>query len=416
MRALIHELASDAVPRACARALEAITDEADTSVWFIRRLQLELVLDAGRVDTEEIARVWGEQLAVALVRKTAGGACDEEVVEFASREDYVARFIADLAEGVAFRRWYYASFDSLRALSRDAAVREALVREPSITRGVLGRLLSSGKLDPVLRAMTARGAGIVLHTAAMSGSPGVEGADAIEILLAVDSTKVATSVEHAALRLFVMSGFRVSETIARSFAAVVQTLRGRGPEAGPAVADELSRLVASRITQARRGTSGELDALVIESPHVSVFMLLPAVLEAADPELLETPEKRVALFAECLQAPVVDPAIALAAGFEGTPEPTRIPPVDDIMREAAVAALRAFASHLLGFQRSSVEFLRENFFCGSGTVRILRDWMDVELPAVPLGIVLRLAGYHGRRLDIPWLKHVVLLRLPEESV
>ncbi|MEA2236356.1 MAG: hypothetical protein QOC81_1080 [Thermoanaerobaculia bacterium] len=78
--------------------------------------------------------------------------------------------------------------------------------------------------------------------------------------------------------------------------------------------------------------------------------------------------------------------------------------------------MQSLAARLPGFARSSPAHLRENFLAGEGAIRFDRERIDVYLPPLPLGLVVRIAGMHGRGFAVPWLPdRVVTLLLPESA-
>src|SRR5207302_4468327 len=80
---------------------------------------------------------------------------------------------------------------------------------------------------------------------------------------------------------------------------------------------------------------------------------------------------------------------------------------------AARNVLKAFGARLLGFGSSSVPHLWENALAGLTLVRVRGDVVEVELPRVPLDVVLRLSGVDGRTYTVPWLPDLVTrLRVP----
>ena len=82
---------------------------------------------------------------------------------------------------------------------------------------------------------------------------------------------------------------------------------------------------------------------------------------------------------------------------------------------AARNVLKAFGARLLGFGSSSVPHLWENALAGLTLVRVRGDVVEVELPRVPLDVVLRLSGVDGRTYTVPWLPDLeIRLRLPSE--
>lgn len=87
---------------------------------------------------------------------------------------------------------------------------------------------------------------------------------------------------------------------------------------------------------------------------------------------------------------------------------------DPVLILLARAGLKLFARKLLGFEWSSPEYLYQNFLAGRGFVTRYADHLRVELPPVPLRLVLGMTGVNGQRLFLPWLDPPeVRLVLPE---
>jgi len=132
----------------------------DDAVCFIRRISFDLALDVARHDDGQLASTLAAHVArqvaaqvTHLAREDPDGA---DAVLFPDRHAYVAHFIEDLLAGRAWDRWYHAEFDGLRSLLPSQAIREALVREPALTEGILLRLRARGRLEPALAAMSER--------------------------------------------------------------------------------------------------------------------------------------------------------------------------------------------------------------------------------------------------------------------
>jgi hypothetical protein len=144
----------------------------------------------------------------------------------------------------------------------------------------------------------------------------------------------------------------------------------------------------------------------------------------------------------------LDQAIALLAGLAAAPSPSRLAavaaaiaagptghgPVDPLphhgledaadeldigslvakdtvrrlVAQLAGQVMAAFARRLPGFSDSSLRYLRNNFLVGPATVRWDAAGVRADLPAVPLAVVLRMAGTTHRRWDIAWLPGGVL--------
>jgi len=137
-----------------AHVLRSVTDDADASLWFIRRLAVET----------SVGGQWSRDVAAALRRVIDAGGDGMDVVRFANRAAYLAAFLEDLAAGRAWSRWYYElAFASLRSLGTATAVREAIVREPpEIAAAALVVLARRGAVEPVLAMLGERDSAIVL--------------------------------------------------------------------------------------------------------------------------------------------------------------------------------------------------------------------------------------------------------------
>src|SRR5262249_27818893 len=71
------------------------------------------------------------------------------------RAAYLAHFLRELANHSAWSKWYFSEFDSLRSLPAGAAIREALLREPSQAEAALLDLLVTNRLALVSACLTA---------------------------------------------------------------------------------------------------------------------------------------------------------------------------------------------------------------------------------------------------------------------
>ena len=85
---------------------------------------------------------------------------------------------------------------------------------------------------------------------------------------------------------------------------------------------------------------------------------------------------------------------------------------DLFLTVTARAILRHFARRLPAFASSSPEHLYRNFLAGDGFLRDRGDRIEVELPPVPLSLVLRIAGIHDEQYSLPWWKGRKVCILP----
>src|SRR6185369_5808345 len=93
------------------------------------------------------------QLARAISSALAQARADSErVFTYADRSHYVAAFLQELAAGRAWQRWWFRSFDGLKALSVSAAIRTAVLADPKSGLAALLAIPRAG-LAPVLAAL-----------------------------------------------------------------------------------------------------------------------------------------------------------------------------------------------------------------------------------------------------------------------
>src|SRR4026207_1754549 len=74
----------------------------------------------------------------------------------AARAWFVDRFVAALADGTAWERWYFFPFRSLRDVLLSVAIRTVLVDNRQALPAILATLERNGQLDRVCRAMGPR--------------------------------------------------------------------------------------------------------------------------------------------------------------------------------------------------------------------------------------------------------------------
>jgi len=197
----------------CSRALEPFCPAGDESLWFIRQLNVDLALDATAWDPERLARPWAVELGRSVRRVLSGGERGDDVVRFPNRAAFLARFVADLASGSAWDKWFYDSFDSLRSLPTGSAICEALVGDASIAEAALHRVSEEGHLEKVLAQLSPAGARRIVQTLAhAAGSSPSDARSIIEALLNSprEASLISTGRPAEALRLFVAASERNS--------------------------------------------------------------------------------------------------------------------------------------------------------------------------------------------------------------
>jgi hypothetical protein len=168
------------LPGELAARLARTLDPRDTALVFVRRLAFQVAIDAAW-DRDAIAAHCARALAATLARELAAGD-SENLVRFADRAEYLARFMVDTANGVAARRWYYEEFAGLAALTAGAALRTAAEAEPVTALAAL-RGLDDAQLVQVVAMLGETGGARVLDAMGSGHSPSRPWGDVLPRLL-----------------------------------------------------------------------------------------------------------------------------------------------------------------------------------------------------------------------------------------
>jgi hypothetical protein len=150
----MDDIARSYITDGCSRAIGACIDPDDPSIWVIDEVRLNLLVDIRCAPAPDIAHLWGKRIVAAVARVMAAGPDGAHVLRFANRAAYLAHFLRNLAEDRAWDKWYFAEFAALRSLPRNAALREALLREPQTAEAALLELDRTHTLGPVVAALT----------------------------------------------------------------------------------------------------------------------------------------------------------------------------------------------------------------------------------------------------------------------
>jgi hypothetical protein len=110
-----------------AAALRPVLPAHDSSLWFIRRLELDFAINT-ELHVSNLPDIWAKEIAAGLADALRGNGI--EVLHFPDPAAYMANFFLDLAEGSAWNKWYYEPFDGLRMLPVSAALRTAICDAP----------------------------------------------------------------------------------------------------------------------------------------------------------------------------------------------------------------------------------------------------------------------------------------------
>ncbi|MBS1789195.1 MAG: hypothetical protein JST85_15830 [Acidobacteria bacterium] len=153
---MLDRLAVEDMPEAYDAALDKVFGD-DPAVYVVRRVEAEPVFVPGnRLTDPRLTRIWGERLAGAVVRAIARDTDDgDKVVKFTDQAEYVAHFICDFLQGVAWERWFYGAFSALRSLSPPEALHRVLLENREQLSVVLAYLHRERSFDRVLALLDA---------------------------------------------------------------------------------------------------------------------------------------------------------------------------------------------------------------------------------------------------------------------
>lgn len=430
--------------RALGPTLARLLPQGDESVWIIRRLDLDFPFALEQHSLAMLAETWAAELTRGLVRALRSG---ENAIRFPTRAAFLAQFVSDVAQGRDAGCWYYEQFESLRALPRSAVIREAITREPEQALAVLVELARMQRFETVLGALHEVSARAIYEVAfpdatqVLAPSPRM-----IETLLAICEKPMPSDALRLAVALFeenlaaadvrahvdaVIAFTSILTSLDEPWRLIELLLDGDIPAAArlaphavdtlqffAALGDARPDLLTCAASTMTASPATRDDAVL--SRFAGLALLLPDLWSAATQVAAvesghsrrRTPhaELRARIAVACaMGAPEVlsDPIIDL---FRGVDDDDELPDDRDA-EELAIEVMQKFASRLFGFAGSSLPYIYTNFLEGFGSIRTRDDEIVVELPPVPLEVILRLAGMHERRFTVPWIpdKTIVLL-------
>lgn len=242
VRTRLDEAVTGSLRDALGAALAPLLPETDPSIWLIRRLEVQVDVNAAW-DGQQIARAWTPQITRSLATVLQDGQDGESVLWFPDRAAYLSRFLVDAAEGRSAGKWYYEAFDNLRLLPTSALLRTAICEQPAIGKAAL-RQLSATELGTVLRVLTSPDARRILDALVADASAGDE-PRCFKAVWAVWETPGRGSLEngeewHSALRLYLEAHGRdpavQGRSLKRAALALVRLARVVSGDAGSLLA------------------------------------------------------------------------------------------------------------------------------------------------------------------------------------
>ncbi len=140
--AVIERRVRDVMQAQLPRALDRM-DLADekSALIFIDRLEVTTSVSTAW-DDDRIAAVFARSFAAQLVTAIESGV--HGVRQFTDRAQWIAEFLIELADGAAWKRWWFDDMDGLRVLPTSAALRTAIVSEGDVGISALTRLANAG--------------------------------------------------------------------------------------------------------------------------------------------------------------------------------------------------------------------------------------------------------------------------------
>lgn len=263
VRRRMHDALSTHLPDALAAVFAATAAPHDDAVWRIRRLTLDLTVNA-RWDPLLLARAWAARLVHAVRRAMQSGGDGVVVMRWASPAAYLASFVREAADGTAASRWWFETFSGLRLLARSAQIRTALVRDAPLGAAALV-LMPAADVALVVAQLSATDARRVLDAIA----PGADGSDAdaaatalLETHRALDTWPSRADEERWALRLVVASLALRPRAKTGAMAHVARAMAGLSQIAAeqPARMAVVRRLLADGNASGLRLVLGDGDA------------------------------------------------------------------------------------------------------------------------------------------------------------
>lgn len=152
IQAMLDRVATENLAQTLIAALNPWFSNSDSSVWLIRQLDVELDVNA-EGEQEQLAKVWAVKIAQSMAITLQGGGDGENVLWFPDRAAYLARFLMDVTDGLAWGKWYFESFAGLKPLPVSAVLRTAVCEQPRMGEKAL-RQLPSAALNRVIRTLT----------------------------------------------------------------------------------------------------------------------------------------------------------------------------------------------------------------------------------------------------------------------
>lgn len=447
--ALLGRACGDPLIGALDTAAEPLRIMDPDAYWVIRTLQVHVAVPVSEDDPAAQAQRIASAVVAAIERLVRRGP-DADAVRFSSRADYGAAFVRALMAGAA-DSWVYQRLATLRRM-RPAVALLAVAQTLDVDLlAVFGAFVIGGAVPRLLlSAAEVELAGLDSALCAAAGA-----APAVPRRLIAAAREIAGTTPRDGAQPAFSRPVRRLDLLSRlipAFGATPQVVAAvwiAVPDPTTGTPNRSSGLDAGSVDSTLAAETGDDEPdrarpWMLAAPGAVGFLLLPDLDGLIPPDSVlsrSTPPAagiRAAVLAVVLgdAVPADDPALALAAGVDPRAETDPdaqesllqrlLPWAEDlradpmlgwshardgdwfsaappILAVIANALLRRFAAHLMGFGQASAAYLAERVMPPGGVV--VRDGgaISVELPPVPLQIVLTMAGLDTFAATPRWL-------------
>ena len=149
----LDTLVRDEVAPALAAALERELGD-DPAVYVLRHVTTAAAWHQAQIRSPaELGRHLGERLAGSVLHAIADPDDAANLIRFDDQAGYVAHFLADLLDGVAWDRWYYGAFAHLRTLGTAGAAGRVLHEHRDQLPAILADLRRRDQLERLLAVL-----------------------------------------------------------------------------------------------------------------------------------------------------------------------------------------------------------------------------------------------------------------------
>ena len=162
IKSRLDEIVTRDLAQTLATALAPWFSNSGSGLWLIRNLNVKLDVSIAW-EQQQLARALASRIARSLATSVQGGSDGENILWFPSRAAYLARFLVDVAEGAAWSKWCYESFEGLRLLPLSATMRTAICERAATGKEALYQL-TNDELSKVLSSLTIQDARRILDS------------------------------------------------------------------------------------------------------------------------------------------------------------------------------------------------------------------------------------------------------------